>query len=975
MKKIRILAALLALAICLTIMPVTVFAADPEFNPDDIAAINAIAFAHPSLGMSEAPPDGSEVPDDWTGKVNWVTATNNRRVFSLILRNKGMTGALDVSGLPSLNYLFCENNQLTELNLSGLPGLNDLNCSGNQLTELNLSGITGLNDLNCSGNQLTELNLSGLTSLAGLNCSGNQLTELNLSGLPGLAGLNCSGNQLTELNLSGLTSLRDLYCSGNQLTELDLHNFLLFNADVSFNCMESADDITGDSNVFPYKFSPQRARYAVTYAANGGGGSMDDDTAFEELPFKLPECGFVAPEGKRFKHWAIGSADSQTTKNPGDEYTFTANTGVYAVWKGIPGTYHTGDIAIINEFIRNYHPTGMTEAPADGSEVPDNWDGVVSWNDESPKRVEFLTISDLGLSGTLKLSGLEKLICLECYYNELTGLDLSDLPALRDLGCAENNLTGTLDLTNLTNLRCLEAEQNNLSFINVSGLANLTTLICVDNELIGFDASGTDLTELRCENNLLTELDLSGLESLIYLDCSGNLLTSVKLNPDATYSSGIDVRNNYMPDKSAVTGKPGIEWDTEYFEFTPQNTPYKITYNANGGQGSMDNGYAVPGVPFTLPANGFTAPAGKQFVSWAIGSPSGPKVYPGGKYIFNRNTIVYAVWSDVLPPNTYFVTVINGAANAATAKTGVVVTITADPAPEGYKFKGWSVYPPTVFVYGTNPESPTAHIIMPAGDVIAEAKYEIYDNYAENYSGGGIGGGKIGGSGGGTGSIITPIPDPEPEPVVDPTEPIIDPIIPTEPEPEIPAEPEAAPAFSDVSETDWFAGAVAYVAERGIMQGTGDGLFSPNAPVTRAMLVTMLYRLDGSPEVSAQIPFTDVEPGSWYYPAVCWAYENGIILGISDTEFGANLDITREQLVTILYRYALKRGLVGEYDVTLDDFADKDQISPWAVEAMLWAKAEGIISGVTADTLDPQGAATRAQIAAIFQRFMENITG
>ena len=962
MKKIRILAALLALAICLTIMPVTVFAADPEFNPDDIAAINAIASAHPSLGMSEAPPDGSEVPDDWTGKVNWFTATNNRRVFSLILRNKGMTGALDVSGLPSLNYLFCENNHLTELNLSGLTGLADLNCSGNQLTELNLSGLTRLNTLNCSGNQLTELDLSGLTRLAGLNCS---------------------GNQLTELNLSGITGLTDLYCSGNQLTELDLHNFFLFNADVSFNCMESADDITNVSNIIRwdalyYKFFPQRARYAVTYEANGGGGTMNPnpDTAFEELPFELPECGFEAPaEANNFKYWAIGSADSATTKNPGETYTFTDNTEVFAVWD-YP-EFNPDDIAAINAIAAAHPSLEMSQAPPDGSEVPDDWDGIVDWNGDLPKRVEFLTISDLGLSGTLKLSGLEKLICLECYSNELTGLNLSDLPALRDLGCAKNNLTGTLDLRNLTNLRSLEAEHNNLSFIDVRNLAHLTTLICVDNELTGFDASGTDLTELRCENNLLTELDLSDFESLIYLDCSDNLLTSVKLNPDATYSSGIDVRNNYLPDKSAVTGKDGISWDTGdpvKYKFLPQKATYTVTYNANGGGGSMAPGKAFQDIPFTLPANGFTAPAGKQFVSWAIGSPSSPKVYPGGKYIFNRNTIVYAVWSDVLPPNTYFVTVINGSANAATAKTGVVVTITADPAQEGYRFKGWSVYPPTVFVYGTNPESPTAHIIMPAGDVIAEAKYEIYDNYAENYSGGGIGGGKIGGSGG-AGPVVTPIPDPEPEPVVDPTEPIIDPIIPTEPEPEIPAEPEAAPAFSDVSETDWFAGAVAYVARRGIMQGTGDGLFSPNAPVTRAMLVTMLYRLDGSPEVSAQIPFTDVEPGSWYYPAVCWAYENGIILGISDTEFGANLDITREQLVTILYRYALKRGLVCEYGVTLDEFADKDQISPWAVEAMLWAKAEGIISGVSEDTLDPQGAATRAQIAAIFQRFMENITG
>ena len=608
----------------------------------------------------------------------------------------------------------------------------------------------------------------------------------------------------------------------------------------------------------------------------------------------------------------------------------------------------------------------MTEAPEDGSEVPDYWLNRVYWNSDSPKRVRILSIANLGLGGTFNLGGLEKLESLYCESNNLTGLNLTNLPALEDLGCGDNNLSGTLNLTNLTKLKHLYVTDNDLSYIDVSGLASFEKLFCYNNKLTGLNASGTSLLALLCDNNLLTELDLSGIDSLDYLACSYNLLTSVKLNPDAPYSIGIDVSNNYLADYSAVSGKEGISWDTGNpvkYKFLPQKATYAVTYNANGGGGSMAPGKAFQDIPFTLPANGFTAPAGKQFVSWAIGSPSGTQVYPGGKYTFTASTVVYAVWIDVLPPNTYFVAVINGSAKKTTATVGSIVTLTADPAPEGYRFLEWSIYPSVAFVGGATKDSPTASFVMSAGDVIAEAKYEVYDNYSNNYSGGSSGniGGSGGSSGGTTGPTATPIPEPQPAPT-------------PEPEP-VPQEPAAAPTFTDVFPTDWFAGAVAYVARRGIMQGTGEGLFSPNAPVTRAMLITMLYRLDGSPEVTADLPFTDIDAGSWYYAALCWAYENEIVLGISDTEFAPNAEITREQLVTILYRYALKRGLVGEYGVTLDEVADKDQVSPWAVEAMLWAKAEGIIQGVTPDTLDPQGVASRAQIAAIFERFMEKITG
>ena len=315
--------------------------------------------------------------------------------------------------------------------------------------------------------------------------------------------------------------------------------------------------------------------------------------------------------------------------------------------------YHPDDIAIINEFIQNYHPTGMTEAPEDGSSVPDNWIDIVYWNDESPMRVRYLSIGDKGLTGTLNLSDLEKLEQLACYRNELTGLNLSDLPALESILCDDNNLTGTLDLTNLTNLYELTAPDNNLSYIDVSNLASFERLFCQNNDLTGFDASGTSLKYLDCRNNLLTELDLSGFGIFTYLNCSDNLLTSVKLNPAATYSSGIDVRNNYLANYSAVTGKDGIVWDNGLNYFTPQKGIYTVTYNANGGAGTMADGKAFQDLPFTLPANGFTAPAGKRFDTWAIGSAdSATKVDPGETHTFTSDTAVFALWEDLPVPGT-----------------------------------------------------------------------------------------------------------------------------------------------------------------------------------------------------------------------------------------------------------------------------------------------------------------------------------
>lgn len=183
------------------------------------------------------------------------------------------------------------------------------------------------------------------------------------------------------------------------------------------------------------------------------------------------------------------------------------------------------------------------------------------------------------------------------------------------------------------------------------------------------------------------------------------------------------------------------------------------------------------------------------------------------------------------------------------------------------------------------------------------------------------------------------------------------------------ATPEPLP-FTDVNEGDWFHDAVRYVYDNGLMDGVGDGQFAPNATTNRAMVVTILHRLAGEPAVAGDVGFTDVEPGLWYTDAVAWAAQKGIVNGISETEFAPSGDLTREQLATILYRYAESMGYDVSAQADLSGFPDADQIQSYAAQALSWAVAEGLLQGFEDDSLQPGGTATRAQIAAILMRFL-----
>ncbi len=175
--------------------------------------------------------------------------------------------------------------------------------------------------------------------------------------------------------------------------------------------------------------------------------------------------------------------------------------------------------------------------------------------------------------------------------------------------------------------------------------------------------------------------------------------------------------------------------------------------------------------------------------------------------------------------------------------------------------------------------------------------------------------------------------------------------------------------FTDLKKDAWYIPSVQHVYYMGLMNGVKEGVFDPNGLVSRGQLVTVLYRLDGSPEVDAKISFTDVPEKAYYYDAVRWAQSNGIVNGVSNTSFAPDDKISRQQLCTILFRYAAALELSLTQRDDLKSFTDADKIAAYARDAVSWCVAVGLINGKSGGVLDPAGNATRAEIAKVLTSF------
>ena len=205
---------------------------------------------------------------------------------------------------------------------------------------------------------------------------------------------------------------------------------------------------------------------------------------------------------------------------------------------------------------------------------------------------------------------------------------------------------------------------------------------------------------------------------------------------------------------------------------------------------------------------------------------------------------------------------------------------------------------------------------------------------------------------------------------------IVNPTTPTDPKPDDPKTDDKCDGgancpsakFADVNTGLWYHEGIDYVLTKGLMEGVSANSFAPNTVTSRAMVVTVLYRMAGSPAVSSENPFKDVASGAWYHDAVIWGYTNGIVKGVSADEFDPNSSVSREQLAAFLYRYAEFTGKSVSAKDDLSSFADAGNVSAWALDSVKWAVAEGLIQG-TGTGLEPKGSATRAQFATMLMRY------
>ena len=709
----------------------------------------------------------------------------------------------------------------------------DLNCSGQKLKKtLNLEQNSRVERLNCRFNQLTDLWFHKGSSLRYLNCSENQFTALNLSKNPELTELYCSGNNLTALDLSANKKLQKIGASSNKLTAFDVRHL-------------------------------------------------------SELTYLNLQANFD-----------LKSID--VSKNPKLEFLNVAQTG------------------------------------------------LTSLNVSNNRKLVELNVYCNQLTA-LDVRSNYLLMDLACFENQITSLDLSYNGALEYLGVSENPIA-ELDLHPLSNLKTLYCQKMQLKKLDVDRCPKLQLLYCYDNQIETLDLrSNKKLQTLKCQNNRLSWLDLSSNTALdpAKVDCSGNVYDikvdknlQYRVYPDlpcygateGTYFTAarasdwtggtvskvdgwdvltLDNRNvkevTYKYDTgNAKIGKVAFTLKTE--------VPAKyitISFDPNGGTGTMKPMRVKAGENYTLPECTFTPPEGREFAGWLAVNGT---VYPAGtKVISSYDQSFKATWKDKEAAEITITFEPNGGTGTMQpmkVKSGEEFELpecTFTP-PEGKEFAGWLAENGTVFLAGDNVISFSSSVLKATWKDKAE---------------------------------------------VDVTE-----------------------MFTDVTK-NWAYPGIQYCVTHQLMSGVGGNLFAPKMTTTRAQIVQILYNLEGEPKVSGTTPFTDLTQ-NWYKDAVLWAYQTGVVSGTSATTFAPDLPVTREQIAVILMEY-MTRVLKLERTWTPADlsvFPDAGSVSGWAKDALADAVALGLISGASnggQTYLEPQGSATREQVATILMEFCKNV--
>ena len=861
----------------------------------------------------------------------------------------------------------------------------DLNCSGQELKKtLNLEQNSRVEKLNCSGNQLTGLWFHKGSSLKYLTCSVNEFTALDLSKCSELIELSCGSNKLTSLDLSANTKLQKISAGSNKLTALDTRNL------------------------------PE-----LTYLNLWGNHDLKSIDVSKNTKLEILSA-------------CHGKLTSLNVKN---------------------------NRKLVELYVYNNQ----------------------------------LTALDVRSNYMLKKLG--------CYENQITALDLSSNVALEYLGVNDNPIT-ELNLHPLSNLQELSCYKMKLTKLDVSRCTELRRLYCNDNQIETLDLrSNKKLETLQCQNNRLSWLDLSSNTALDprYVDCSGNVY-DIKVNENLQYKvypdlpcygategtyftaarasdwtggtvskvDGWDVLTldnrdvkevtykydtgnakigkvaftlktevpakyitiSFDPNGGTGTMKPmrvkaGVGYTLPECTFTPPEgkefagwlavngnvypaghdvfstydqslkTTWKdkevaevtISFDPNGGTGTMQPMKVKSGENFTLPECTFTPPEGKEFAGWLAANGT---VYPAGDIAFSTtDTVLKATWTDKEAAEITISFDPNGGTGTMQpmkVKSGENFTLpecTFTP-PEGKEFAGWLAKNGTVYPAGDIAFSTTDSVLKatwkdkeaaevtisfdPNGGTgtMQPMKVKSGENFTlpectftppegKEF----VGWLAVNGTVYPAGNVVTSSIDQSFKATWKDT-----------------AEVDVTQMFTDVTK-NWAYPGIQYCVTHQLMSGIGNDLFGPKLTTTRAQIVQILYNLEGSPKVSGTTPFTDLT-NDWYQDAVLWAYQTGVVAGTSATTFEPDRPVTREQIAVILMEY-VTRVLKLERTWTPADlsiFPDAGSVSDWAKDAMADAVGLGLISGASnggQTLLEPQGSATREQVATILMEFCKNV--
>ena len=677
---------------------------------------------------------------------------------------------LDVSSNTALKRLYCNTNQLTELDASKNTELTELDCSFNQLTELDVSSNTALYSLSCDVNQLTTLDVSKNTELTGLSCSTNQLTELDVSSNTALTMLYCNTNQLTALDVSNNTALTRLSCADNQLTALDVSsNTALTTLNCSGNYMTSKSAVKGlDESLTTITFNPQLATYSVT--VNSGTASLSTAAAGATVTITVD----TAPSGKRFKEWTVVSGGVMLASTTSATTTFTmpaTAVEVTATYEDIPAGVSvstaaelkaalaettsqtinvTADITFTEEITQGADhtlviPSGKTVTASGtmgfirigshtlimngGGTFVCNRNGNALFSTNGTLNLENIIVNITGSGGIwVKTTNIDSGATVNL--NSTTGDNLISL----DNGYTLNiNMGGAILITNFRSIAIdvdggtLHINGGSLTFGKVQD-DNQTGIWIANDGLLKYSSDMLNATDgaVISLSNLTSVEGVSGkfIDGGYTLSSNGKITIGAEdAAPSADaltagYYHWNSTKNAFEKQRITIEEQPKDVTVTEgsitgsLSVTASASNGETISYQWVGGDESSISG-AVDAV-YTLPMD---LTAGTYEYYCMLAAPDCMGVY--------TRTVTRTVTVTVKPAggaSTYAVTVNNGTASLSTASAGANVTITADTAPSGKRFKEWTVVSGGAAIANARASSTT--FTMPANAVEVTATYE-----------------------------------------------------------------------------------------------------------------------------------------------------------------------------------------------------------------------------------------------------------